>query len=141
MNMRVFLDASVLVAAVLSSKGGSFRVVSESGIRGFILMVSPYAYREAEAALEGRYERYIPGLHHLAASVFFVADVPPSEAKRFSAVIDEKDAPVFAAAWHARAEILLTLDKKHFLENEWLPERFPRPEAMTPGDFIKKYFV
>lgn len=134
--MRVFLDASVLVAAALSPKGGSFRVISEGGIRGFILLVSPYAHREAEVALEGRYDRYLPGLHHFAAFVSFVADVPPSEAKRFSAVIDEKDAPVFAVAWHARAEVLLTLDKKHFLENERLRERFPHPEAMTPNEKI-----
>ena len=32
----VFLDASVLVAAVLSPTGGSFRVIIESAVRGFL---------------------------------------------------------------------------------------------------------
>lgn len=138
--MRIFLDASVLVAAALSPKGGSFRVISESSLRGFTPFISPYAYREAEAALEDKYQKYLPEFYHLTASVSLAADDEKREIKQFLSILDKKDAPIFAAALKANTDVLLTLDRKHFLKNLKLKERFSRPEIMTPGNFIQKYF-
>ena len=56
-------------------------------------------------------------------------------------VIDFKDAEVFAAAVHMRVNVILTLDRKHFIENPLIQREYPFLEALTPGDFIKKYFI
>ncbi len=45
------------------------------------------------------------------------------------------DAQVLSAAWAARIDYFVTLDKKHFLENDLLKQATPF-QIGTPGDFL-----
>ena len=136
----IFLDASVLVAAALSPRGGSFRVVSEAPLRGYRSITSAYAYRETERAIRERYPQCLIELSHLVAFFEITPDPPARVVEPLLAVIDFKDAPVLASALHYQAQTLLTLDRAHFLENKELPSRFTGLKIMTPGDFIRCYF-
>lgn len=140
-TVSVFLDASVLVAATLSSTGGSFRVITESGLRGFLLITSRYAYKEAERALESKYPQHLGEFYHLATFFMLRPEPPEKFIDRVSKFIDFKDAPVLAAALATKSDILLTLDREHFLENKQLEEKFPALSIMTPGDFIQAHFL
>jgi predicted nucleic acid-binding protein len=139
-RLKVFFDASVLVAAAFSSSGGSFRVLNEASIRGFHFVTSKHAFGEAErSVLRKRMERMIE-LQHLAAFLEIVPDAPSSVIEKLLDVIDFKDAPILAAALQADSQVLLTLDREHFLDNPRLVEEFPLLQVMTPGAFIQNYF-
>ena len=139
-SIKVFFDASVLVAAAFSSSGGSFRIVNETPIRGFHFLTSRHAFGEAERAiLRKRMERMIE-LEHLAVYLEIIPDAPSEVTDKLLDVIDFKDAPILAAALQSDSQVLLTLDREHFLENSNIIEKFPLLQVMTPGNFIQKYF-
>lgn len=138
--LRVFLDASVLVAAALSPSGGSFRVIAESPTRGFLVFTSPYAHREAETTLINQYLRALPALYHLMTFVEISPDAPLDVVETLLEIIDFKDAPVLGAALGIGADALLTLDRAHFLKNSKITNAYARLRVMTPGDFLTKYF-
>lgn len=140
-ELSVFLDASVLVAAALSPAGGSFRILSELPLRGFRYVTSQHTFGEAENAIMRKYPDRNIELHHLAIFLDFVHDASDIFAVRLADIIDPKDAPVLAAALKSNVDILVTLDRKHFLENPKLRKKYHRLEIMTPGDFIGKYFL
>ena len=136
----VFLDASVLVAAALSPTGGSFRVLAESPLRGIALVTSRYAYSEAEANIQDKYPNLLSRLYELAAFFQFVDEADKKLLEQCIHVIDFKDAPVLAAALNARVDILLTLDRKHFINNPHLEEKNFPLKIFMPGDFISTHF-
>lgn len=140
-EIRVFLDANVLIAAVLSPSGGSFRVCSESPERAFKLITSRYAYKEAYRNIQEKCPEFLDILVRFSSSFHLVSDASERELIRLRNMIDFKDLPILATALKARARALITLDRKHFLENKKLTENYPLLQILTPGDFIKRYFV
>lgn len=136
----IFLDASVLVAATLSSTGGSFRIIMESAVRGFQLITSRYAYRETERTLAIKYPEKLIELQHVISHVVIVPDASQKVVVSVLPLIDFKDAPILAAALVQKAHILLTLDRIHFIENQTLQKSVSPLNILTPGNFIKKYF-
>ena len=70
-----------------------------------------------------------------------VPDAPQKIVASVLPLIDFKDAPVFAAALAQKVHALLTLDRVHFIENQALQKNTPSLKILTPGDFIKIYFV
>lgn len=139
-KIKAFLDASVLVAAALSPKGGSFRILTEAAVRNVQLRASRYAYGEAERNIKEKYPHRLEEFYHLTQ--FFVFTIEPSKklVEETMEVIDFKDTAVLAAALNIHADVLLTLDRKHFLENPLIRKRYPLMEILAPGDFIQKYF-
>jgi len=139
---RVFLDSSVLFAAVCSPTGGSFRILQESLARGLQLASVPYVAEEVETALREKYPDLLTRFKaYLRTFPFVIAPNPPlkSVALYFEAV-PEEDAPILAAAEKSQAAWFLTLDKKHFLENPRV-KRLRLPfEILSPGDLIKRNF-
>jgi len=62
------------------------------------------------------------------------------EIAKFKKLLPQKDIPILFGAIVSKAQVLITLDKKHFLGNEKLRKmKFPC-EIMNPGDFLGKYF-
>ena len=80
-------------------------------------------------------------LYHLTPLIRFVADASEPDVKRLLDFIDIKDAPILAAATRAHARVLLTLDKRHFIENERLQTLQRFIALMTPGSFIQSNFI
>jgi len=137
-TVKVFLDASTIVAAVISSSGGSFRILTEASIRGFHLLISRYAYHEAESTIQEKYPLLLERLYQITSFFEFNPEPPKKLIQKALKLIDFKDAPVLAAAIKESVDILITLDRKHFIDNPKLKDiNFV---ILTPSDFIKKYF-
>ena len=136
----VFLDASMIMAAILSREGGSFRILNEAALHNITLVTSQYAYHETEQALQGKYQYALVELYHLSPLFTLLANPPAHAVKKVITFIDYKDAPILAGAIYHKAHSLITLDRKHFIENLVLKERIKSPEIMTPGNFIQTYF-
>lgn len=75
--------------------------------------------------------------HEIAALDLELAPSPsPQEVGAQSRIIAPKDAHVLAAALSAHADVLLTLDRRHFLSPRVLQAGLPFG-IMTPGDFLR----
>ncbi|MBI3442395.1 MAG: PIN domain-containing protein [Candidatus Sungbacteria bacterium] len=142
---KVFLDANIFFAAVRSSTGGSYFIM-ELAKQGHIRIVTvAYALVEAERNIEEKIGEGALHAHYenlLAARPIIqsVVKIPFIFASKLATVMPEKDIPILAGALVSGAEALITLDRKHFLENEKLLKiGIPIP-IITPGDFLQKRF-
>ena len=137
---RVFLDTSVLFAAVWSESGGS-RLILKLGEAGAVaLWVGPTVLGEAEAVLRRKAPESRP---HMALLLDRAqVQVGPEAgtealAQALSAVDYVPDAQVLAEAVEIGVNYFVSLDQKHLVGN-------PRTERLSfpvgaPGDFLEWY--
>ncbi len=139
---KVFLDANVLIAAALSSSGGSFRIIQEAPLKQFQLFTSQYALDEVVRNLKVKYPAYLNNLVFLflLSGMKILNDASKNETAKAMRFIDFKDAPILATALRFRMSIIVTLDQKHFFTPILKQSSLPLV-IVTPSDFIKKYFV
>ena len=132
--MKLFLDASVLLAACGRAEGGSRAVCDLAFAQGWRLLTSDYVMREVEKNVQQRFppaaqqewQRLRPSLEVMRDVLTF--DWPTV----FPA---SKDRPVlFTAA--ATADVLLTLDRADF--GSVLGVGFYGLPVMKPGDFLRR---
>jgi predicted nucleic acid-binding protein len=119
----VFLDANVLFSAAYREGAGLTRLWDLSHVA---LLTSAYAIEEARRNLDDEARR-----DRLRILLQRVAIVPESAEHLAWArqLIDEKDAPILAAARAAKVDTLLTGDVRHFgalMDRDDLPFRVSR---------------
>src|SRR5688572_25310849 len=139
--MRVFIDASVLLAAAGSLTGASFSALLVMlGAAHYVSIVSRQVLTEARANVSQKFDRTAElRLRALVGELMPIPvdveatdvpdDLPPSVA--------EKDHHVIRACIAARASICLSLDRRHLLRDEvraWGLARGLR--FLTPGEFL-----
>lgn len=139
-NPRVFLDTSVLFAAVLSPTGGARKLflLAEAGI--LRLVVGPTVLKECDEVIR----RKAPGSSHRLAQLLAEAQTetsaPPSKRQIKTAqsyVRYAPDAYVLAEAIHAKPDWFVTHDKEHFLKSR---STIKLPfEIGTPGDLLQRF--
>lgn len=136
---RLFLDASVWIAASGSTTGASASILALCR-RGLARAVtSRLALLEAERNIQAKF-----GDDALARFYRSIADLPmdvvnvptPEEILIHETTIHPKDAHVLASAIKGRADHLLTLDRKHFLALSVRRANLPFA-ILTPGDFLR----
>jgi len=138
---RVFIDASVYVAAAHSPTGGSSLLLeilkAHPRYRG---VASRLVLLEAERNVQAKF-----GEADLARFYRLLADLDPEMVPTpsadtlgvASALVGEGDAHVLAAALAASCAFLVTLDRAAFLTERVLNAGLPlRP--LTPGDFLNE---
>ncbi len=134
---RVFLDASVIFSACYSTTGHSHDLILMA-IRGdYQLIGSELVFEEARRNLAGYAKEYIVFLDYVIESLQPEL-VRPSKAEVLGAAkhVALKDAPIVAAAMKAKADILVTLDKKHLLGKPELA-KFARTKILTPQEAVQ----
>ena len=134
---RVFLDTSVLFAAICSETGGA-RLILKLGEAGAVsLWVGPWVLREAEAVLTRKSPRSNPYvallLDRAGVQVGEEATTEATE-QALSAVDYAPDAQVLAEALVIGVDYFVSLDRKHLIGNP-NATRLPFPLG-TPGDFL-----
>jgi len=136
---RVFLDASVVIAALLSERGGSFYIITELKDR-FGFVVNDYVFTEVQRILAEKFDhvpRLSAGLLPLLgfAGVVLIPDPPLSDVRVAAKLISKNDAPILAGAW-AGCEYLLTLDNEFFNHTIVKASKRRGLTILKPGDFI-----
>ncbi len=116
-TLKIFLDASMIIAAVISSSGGSFRILTEASIRRFHLVTSRYAYYEAESTIQEKHPHLLEKFYQITPFFKFTSEPSKKLIRKALKLIDFKDAPVLAAAIKEAVDALITLDRKHFIDN------------------------
>jgi predicted nucleic acid-binding protein len=137
---RVFLDTSVLFAAVWSESGGS-RLILKLGEAGAVaLWVGPTVLREAEAVLSRKSPESRPHMALLLdrAQVQVGPEAGTEALAQAIAAVDYMpDAQVLSEAVEVEVDYFVSLDQKHLVGN-------PRTGMLafavgTPGDFLEWY--
>ena len=111
---RVFLDSSVLIAALLSSQGGSFYILHNLSDR-FHFQINQYVFQEVLRVLDSKFGQ----LKNLKSDFFLLLAVAKIEIihdpfrgdlKLVENIINKEDAPILISALKI-SDYLLTLDK------------------------------
>lgn len=137
---RLFLDASVFVAAAGSPRGGS-ALILETSRQGLTRAVSSrLVLLEAERNIAKKLgDRPLLGFYETLGllELEIVPDPTPEEIEVLAGIIDAKDTHVLAAALKGEVEFLLTLDRRHFMTRKVL-ETGLSFEILTPGEFLRR---
>jgi hypothetical protein len=129
--VKLFLDASVALAAAGQKTGASRAIFDFAQAMGWELQASNYVLREIEANLDSFPPLATQEWPALAAQLFIVRDLTSFD---YPAVFSPgKDRPVLftAAGW---ADVLLTLDRIHF--GRFFGSGFYSLRVLPPGDFL-----
>ena len=139
-ELKVFLNTSVLFAAVHSKTGGA-RLILKLGEAGALsLWVGPWVLKEAQAVLD----RKSPGSRgHFAllldrSGIQVGREPDETTLRKACSVIDyEPDAQVVAEALALGADYFVSFDRQHLVGNPRAGE-LPFPVG-TAGDFLAWY--
>ena len=136
---RVFLDTNVLIAGLASHTGASAAIRDLGESEELRIVLSRQVLIEADRALLKKFpqliERYRLFIKNVSPEL---ADDPRRDRVRAAeAVIDADDAPILAAAKHAQADYLVTLNTKHVL----IPKvrAFYAAPIVTPAEFLAAF--
>jgi len=140
---RLFLDASVLIAAAGSAEGGSALVLEICRAKLATPLLTRLVLREAERNIQGK-----PDRNALLRFYRLIADLEPellpipsaADLEAASQVVSAKDAHVLAGARGGAATHLITLDRKHLLQEHQRAGMLPIV-ACTPGEFLQGFLA
>lgn len=134
---RVFLDTSVIFAAVLSPNGGA-RTIFRLGEAGYLqLLIGPSVLKECETVIRRKVPQTLPELALLInIAGIQVTSAAGEEAMKFAGKWIEypADRLIMAEAIESRPDWFVTHDHKHFLN---LPDGLFTFRIGTPGDFLE----
>jgi predicted nucleic acid-binding protein len=137
-SRRIFLDTSVIFAAVLSETGGA-RVLFRLGeARVLQLIVGSNILRECEQVIRRKAPASLPTLAYLLE--LGLVEIATASPEKFieqakAIVAHEPDVYVLAEAMAAEPDWFITHDKVHFLKAE--PSFSLTIRIGTPGDLIQ----
>jgi predicted nucleic acid-binding protein len=137
LRARVFLDTSALLAGLASPWGAGNAILglAEAGL--LTLVVSEQVLVEAERNLKEKLPNAVPEYERFLNTSTLERITNPSTADVAKAkeIIHPKDASILAAAKNAQVDYLVTLNRKHFLDD---PEVVRRSglRVGAPGDFL-----
>lgn len=140
MSPRIFLDASVFIAAAGSADGGSAYILRACAKGILTPVASQIVLQEAERNIHKKLGRDALANYYLLLGkldIQLTQDPSILEITTQSEYIHPKDAHVLAAALKGNVQFLITLDRKHFFTEKIQIARFAF-EIMTPADFLKK---
>ncbi len=132
--LTVFVDSSVLFAAVCSVSGGSAKLFTLEKLE---LVVSKVVLAEVERNIRTKLSAFhLERFFMLVAKTKILNQEPDDEAILVAKkVIVEKDAVILAESKKAKVDYLVTLDRKHFMtaavSNFLVPQK-----VVTPKDLI-----
>ena len=137
MKPRVFMDPSALIAGLASPTGASPVILALAEGELFTLVIAEEVLVEAERNLQEKLPRALPEYRRFLAACPLERTAMPSAAEVAAAkeFIHPKNAPILAAAMSLEVDYLVTLNRKHFLDD---PE-VARKSGLcigTPGDFL-----
>lgn len=141
-RLRIFFDASVLVAAAKSPSGGSSKCLDICKGGESQAIITRVVELEAERNIRSKFsdkelnrfnQEIIPSLKIARA-------VTQEEIVRYAQLIDSKDAHVLAGGVKSKANVLLTLNRKHFKTSRLKSTKLPFA-ILTPKEFLQYFEI
>lgn len=133
---KAVLDTSVMIAGILSPFGGSGKII-EACQRGIILCgVSSSSYTEIERNIEKFPSNTLVKFTELVNKYF--KEIRPSSrlVDSFSQFVDPDDAHLLAVSKNWKADFLVSLNRKHLVENPQAQKASPA-KIVSPKELIR----
>jgi predicted nucleic acid-binding protein len=142
----LFFDSSALFAGIISASGASraLLVLAEAG--QVAITVSEQVVAETERAVARKIPQALPDFREAirATGLRIVRDPPPSEIEAHADIIaHQADIPILVAAMQATTDYLVTLNRRHFIDDHAVAER-SKLRIGTPGDaleWVRRYLA
>ena len=138
-KIKVFIDTNVLIAGICSATGASAAILDlcEAGLLDMVIsrQVLIEADRNVSVKLPMLVDRFRQFIHEMTP--LMVEDPGPEAVGKAAAVVGRKDASILAAAEAARADFLVTLDKRHFLSSRTGKEFILK--VVSPAEFLRAF--
>ncbi len=131
---KVFLDASVIIAAILSSGGGSAKILSLASKGKILAIVSQTVVLEVLEHKEkiGKTEIEINDFV-IQNKIVVREEISYEEAGEYFESVEKDDAHLVAGAKLTKCDYLISLDKKHVLS---LNDKFSPLKITDPKGFL-----
>jgi len=131
------MDTSALIAGLASPTGASHVVLTLAEGELFTLVIAEEVLLKAEGNLQEKLPRALPEYRRFLAACPLEKAVMPSAAEVTAAkeMIHPKDGPILAAAVSLEVDYLVTLNRKHFLDDPEVAQKSGL-RIGTPGDFL-----
>jgi predicted nucleic acid-binding protein len=137
-RIKLFLDSSALVAGIASPTGGARALLLLSEVDKITVYLSEQVVAESERAIARKLPKVLGDTRQiiLRSKARIVKDPAAAEVKRNLGLIqDPTDVPILLAAMRAQVDFLVTLNRKHFLEDPGVAKRSGLIIG-TPGDAL-----
>ena len=135
---NLFLDSSALFAGVASSTGAA-RVLLELAEYGLVtITISEQVIAETERALARKAPAALPAYRQALRTIGLTVQRDPSPDDVLSCrdmIAHQADVPILAAARLARVDYLVTLNRRHFVDDPAVAVRSGL-RIGTPGDAL-----
>jgi predicted nucleic acid-binding protein len=141
--INIFLDANVFFAAVHSPQGGSGLVIQLAKQGKVGIYTVSHVLLEAERNIESKLGQKYLSAHYqnlidVKPKIIALPILRPEDVEKFNQLVPIKDIPVLLGGLCGNIKWLVTLDKKHFLNNIKLVEKDFPFIIVNPGDFLKR---
>ncbi|OGH19975.1 MAG: putative toxin-antitoxin system toxin component, PIN family [Candidatus Levybacteria bacterium RIFCSPHIGHO2_02_FULL_37_13] len=138
--MRVFFDASVIIAALLSPTGGSSMLLQHIKSKVFIGITSQTVLEEIlekdkPKKLKRSYEKI--GQFIVNSGLIIRESITAEEIEPFKDYVEEEDAHLFAGALLTKCAYLVSLDKKHVVRPD-IKKKFLPLRIVTPKELLEE---
>jgi putative PIN family toxin of toxin-antitoxin system len=122
---KVFFDTSVILSAIHSDKGFSFKLVSLVKKSKIVGVISETIIEEAERNLTKILKNKKADIKNYIAenNLLVLEQIKEEDIEPYLKSVEQKDAHVLFAAIFAKCHFLATLDKKH-IDNEQIKKHF-----------------
>ncbi|GAB4578619.1 MAG: hypothetical protein Fur0022_13550 [Anaerolineales bacterium] len=138
---HVFLDTSVIFAGVLSATGGARAILKLGEVEAVSLWVGAQVLKEIDEVIAEKHPNTRVQMALLLDTSNIQVGQPANEEHKqqiTSYMTYAPDAHVLAEALATNVDYFVTLDRKHFLDNQPLRESLSI-QIGTPGDFLAWY--
>jgi hypothetical protein len=135
---ELFIDSSALFAGVASSTGAGRALLQLGEAWAVAITVSEQVVTETERSLARRAPAALPFFRQTlrASHIRIVNDPAPAEVQAARGFIaHEADVPILVAAMKVKTGFLVTLNRRHFIEDPLVAQRSGL-RIGTPGDAL-----
>jgi predicted nucleic acid-binding protein len=134
--VKLFLDANVIFSAAHREAGRAQDMIALARCGHCILLASEHALEEARRNLDLKSSRFERRLAQALAQITIVAEAPVVLVEWAQGQgLPMKDAPILAAAVHAKADLLVTGDMRDF--GHLFGHTLREVQVVTPADALE----
>lgn len=135
---KVFLDSSVFIAAAISPKGSARDLIMKALSGEVKIIVSDLVIEETQRNIANKAPKALPALQIFLEALNPEVVIPTKTlVNKVSRVIEPKDAPIVAGAIYAKADYLVSFDRKHLLQQKQAIKKFFKVKVITPDELTK----
>lgn len=139
---RVFIDSSVLMAAAISPTGSARELINQGFTEKIDLYISLDVAEETERNLRRKAPHWLNYFYKTYESLSLTSVKPTKkQILNVAKFVVGKDAPIVAGAIAAKADFLVSFDRKHLLEKREEIETNFNIKVVTPDEVTRMIFT